>query len=120
MIARPKPNWKQEIDAVAERNDERSRKMIFVYCKLSPKPEKEDEFLSLIKNLIGPTREEPGCISFELVKAIGGDSYVLIEKFNDRAAIDAHINMEHFQTVFPQLKKLLAAPPEVTNHDLIY
>jgi quinol monooxygenase YgiN len=94
--------------------------MIFVYCKLTPRQENEKEFLSLVKQLIDPTREESGCASFELVKTIGDDSYVLIEKFNDRAAIDAHIGLEHFRTIFPQLKELLEKPPEVTNHELMY
>jgi len=94
--------------------------MLYVYCKLTPDPEKTDEFLSVVKELIDKTRTEPGCVSFELVKADNGPYYALAEKFIDRDALRAHTQYDYFTSLFPRLKSLLTVPPEVTNHDLVY
>ena len=66
--------------------------------------DKVDIVLPFYKELVEKTREEDGCISYELhqdIKNLG--HFIFIEEWVDRAALDSHVASEHFQRLVPQI-----------------
>ena len=61
-------------------------------------PGREEELLSKLRELVGPTRSEPGCVSYELnVSTEAAGRFLFYERFTNQEALDAHINTQHFQ-----------------------
>ena len=58
--------------------------------------------LPLYKELIEKTKLEQGCIAYDLfhdLRNVG--HFVFIEEWEDRAALDRHVQSEHFQRLVP-------------------
>ncbi|RPE30429.1 quinol monooxygenase YgiN [Acinetobacter sp. BIGb0102] len=67
-------------------------------------PEHTDAVLPLYQELVEKTRMEAGCIAYDLYhnhKQKG--HFVFIEEWGDRAALDLHVQSEHFQRLVPQI-----------------
>lgn len=67
-------------------------------------PEHTDAVLPLYQELVEKTRMEAGCIAYDLYhdhKQQG--HFVFIEEWVDRAALDLHVQSEHFQRLVPQI-----------------
>lgn len=67
-------------------------------------PEHTDTVLPLYQELVEKTRMEAGCIAYDLYhdhKQKG--HFVFIEEWVDRAALDLHVQSEHFQRLVPQI-----------------
>jgi quinol monooxygenase YgiN len=61
-------------------------------------PGREEDLEHQLKALVPPTREEAGCLQYELSKSTEQEgTFHLYEKFADQAALDAHVAMPHFQ-----------------------
>jgi quinol monooxygenase YgiN len=90
--------------------------MIFIVVKQPVRPEYADDWLNLVADFTSATRAEPGNISFEWYRSLEDSNlYVLIEAFRDAAAGEAHVQSEHFKTATKQLRKWLAAVPEIVH-----
>jgi quinol monooxygenase YgiN len=90
--------------------------MIFIVVKQPVRAEYADDWLNLVADFTSATRAEPGNISFEWYRSIEDPNlYVLIEAFRDAAAGEAHVQSEHFKAATEQLRKWLAAVPEIVH-----
>ena len=61
-----------------------------------------DVVLPFYQELIAKTKLEKGCLAYDLyhdLKQVG--HFVFIEEWVDRAALDAHVQSEHFQRLVP-------------------
>lgn len=68
--------------------------------------DKIEVVLPFYKELVEKTRNEVGCLSYELhqdLKNIG--HFIFVEEWVDREALDAHVQSEHFQRLVPQIDK---------------
>lgn len=66
--------------------------------------DKIDIVLPLYKELVEKTKLEQGCISYDLYHDLKNKGhFVFIEEWQDRNALDAHVNSEHFQRLVPQI-----------------
>ena len=60
--------------------------------------------LPLYKELIEKTKLEQGCIAYDLFHDLTNKGhFVFIEEWQDRNALDVHVNSEHFQRLVPQI-----------------
>lgn len=59
-------------------------------------PDDADEVSAILRELAVASRAEPGCLGFEIARGEDGTTFVLYEKWRDRAALDAHYASEHF------------------------
>ena len=60
------------------------------------------EVLPLYAELIEKTKQEQGCIAYDLYHDLKNKGhFVFIEEWLDRAALDAHVQSEHFQRLVP-------------------
>ncbi|MDF2485416.1 MAG: antibiotic biosynthesis monooxygenase [Herbinix sp.] len=82
--------------------------MIKVVAKSKVMEDKIEEVLNLYQELVIETRKEDGCIQYELYQD-NEDSSVLamIEKWEDKAALDNHMQTEHFKRIVPMVGKFV-------------
>jgi len=77
---------------------------------------KQQEFIAVAEKLVKATREEPGCVYYDLVQDASDDKvFYFVEKYQDEAAVEAHKNSEHFQTYVPMMNTFRVGPSEVTK-----
>jgi len=77
------------------------------------KPGREEELGKRMAALIGPTREEPGCIAYDLLRSIDDPAvWILLEKWRSRIDLDEHIRSAHLQAFLRSKDDVLALPPE--------
>ena len=70
--------------------------MIIVLAKVSVKPEKKKELLTLVKDVMAATQKEEGCVSYVLYDNPhdpGGCMFV--EEWTDKAALQKHSTAPH-------------------------
>lgn len=73
--------------------------MIMVIARFEAKPGQRDEVVRLAAACIEATRKEAGCISYELMLSTENpDALVFVERWENRAALDAHSKTEHLNT----------------------
>jgi quinol monooxygenase YgiN len=66
---------------------------------------REAELGSAFRSLIAPTRQEPGCLVYELhVNAEDTGKFMFYEKFKNQAALDLHLTSPHFYSFQNHLK----------------
>lgn len=86
----------------------------FVFAKIKPK----DEFFESAKNellgMLEATRNEAGCIQFDLFTSDCGRYICLYEEWETEAALNNHHQEEHTKLVAQKFEHWLAAPTEVT------
>lgn len=71
--------------------------MIVVHAKSKIKTECIEAFLEQAKIAIRATRAEAGCISYQLMaNTDSNDSFMFVEEWADREALDRHFKAPHF------------------------
>lgn len=81
--------------------------MISIIAKNLVKEGKVEEFKAVAKELIEKSREEEGCISYNLNVDINNEHILtFIEEWKDKEAIQLHNNSTHFKTIVPKLGEL--------------
>ena len=85
-----------------------------VIARFAPLPEKRSDLRTLLDGMVGPTRSEPGCHSYNLYEVPAEGDLVLIERYNDQVALEHHRKTEHYLNYRAQLGPLLASPISVT------
>lgn len=94
--------------------------MIVVIATLRAKPGKEQEMLDALKALIPPTRQEEGCIQYELhVRADDPAVFAFYERWTSREALDSHIQTPHVQAAFARLPELSGESVTITMYSLV-
>jgi len=81
-------------------------------------PGKENELGRLLETLVAPTRREAGCIRYDLLRGLPGESgdFVFVEEWESEETLDAHSRSAHLQAVLPQVGPLLGAPAHVARY----
>jgi quinol monooxygenase YgiN len=80
---------------------------------------KEDEMEGVLRGLIEPTRREPGCIRYDLLRSLKGENYVefvFVEEWATEEALDAHGRSEHLQTLRARIKGSMGSLPRVIRY----
>lgn len=88
--------------------------MLAVVATVTIKEGVDEAFVAVMKTLAEATRaNESGNHLYALHKAETPNTYVVLERYDDRAAFDAHMSSDHFQTAVGQLGDLLAAELDI-------
>ena len=73
-------------------------RMLYLISTAHLKPGTREACLEHAHAIIAASRAEPGCLSYDVHMSLTDpDRIVLIERWADRAALDAHFKTEHFQ-----------------------
>jgi quinol monooxygenase YgiN len=84
---------------------------IVVIARWSPAPGSRDTIRAALADLVGASRAEPGCLGYQIYRpdGTGEGDIVLVERYADRAALDAHRDSAHFRSlVLERIVPLLA------------
>lgn len=88
--------------------------MIGVTARLPVQPGKEAEFEAVFGELAAKVNaQETGCHLYELFRTPGQPDYIVLERYADRAALDAHGKTDYFLAAQPALGALLAGQPTI-------
>lgn len=91
-----------------------------VIARLVAKPGKEDALRSVLKGLIGPTRKEPGCITYELLhNKDHAREFTFVEEWKDEAALEAHFATDHIKNALGKFPELLAEDLDLRKYSLV-
>ncbi|MEZ5810606.1 MAG: putative quinol monooxygenase [Rhizobiaceae bacterium] len=72
--------------------------MLYVIATLTIQPGSLDEVVDAARPCLEATREEPGCISYDLNMDVTDNTrLVFVERWKNRAALEAHFNAPHLQ-----------------------
>lgn len=80
------------------------------------KPEKKEEFLPLVKELVAKSAAEDGNIEYRLFENREDPTHlVLVEEWESWEKLEVHRTTEHFTRILPQLGEYLAKPGITTR-----
>ncbi|OZM73068.1 antibiotic biosynthesis monooxygenase [Amycolatopsis antarctica] len=90
--------------------------MILIVVKFTVRPERTDEWLTLVDEFTTATRGEPGNVFFEWSKSVENpNEFVLVEAFESPEAGERHVKSEHFTTAMSWMPDVIAETPKIVN-----
>jgi quinol monooxygenase YgiN len=89
-------------------------KTVTVIATFQAKPGKEAELKKALLALISPTRQEAGCLNYDLHQQPEDPAKFLFhENWTSRVHLDAHLKNTHIQVLLPRLDDLCVGMPEI-------
>jgi quinol monooxygenase YgiN len=93
-----------------------STEILTLVVTFHAKPGKETELRAALTGVLAPTRNEAGCLNYDLHASPDDPAKFLIyENWASKAHHKAHHNSPHIQALLPRLDELCAPPPQVTQ-----
>ena len=87
---------------------------LHVVAVITAKPGSEDAVRQAMKGLVGPTREEEGCVGYDLSESTAAPgTFITVEEWNGPSDLDKHMQTEHIQSALGVLGSELAEPPAI-------
>lgn len=94
--------------------------MLFMTATFTPAPGKEAQLEALLRSLVRDTAGEPGAPEYMLHKTRQAPgAFMFYERFQDQAALDAHMDTPYMRAAVAAFPGLLASPPEVRTFELL-
>ena len=92
-----------------------SAKIVTVVATFHAKPGKETELKAALTALVAPTRQEAGCLNYDLhILPEDPAKFLFHENWTSRAQLDAHLQSAHIKALLPRVDALCVAFPEIT------
>jgi quinol monooxygenase YgiN len=89
--------------------------MIAVIARIPVKPEKKEQALETIRNLMTKVAEEEGTLSYSVnINEQDPDTLVFIEHYRDMDALSVHGQTPHFKDFMKQAAEFASGKPEIT------
>jgi quinol monooxygenase YgiN len=93
--------------------------MIFIAVRFRVRPERSDDWLTLVDSFTQATRAEPGNLWFDWSRSVEDlDEFVLLEAFADSDAGLAHVSSDHFAAGLAAMRPALTETPRIINGEL--
>ncbi len=87
---------------------------VTVVATFQAKPGKESELRTALLGLVAPTRQEAGCLNYDLHASPEDPSKFLFhENWTSQAHLDAHLKSPHIAALLPRVEELCLAFPEI-------
>lgn len=91
-----------------------------VVARLVALPDQVESLKTLLLELIEPTRQEQGCISYQLFQnAADPTDFTFIEEWQSAADLEAHLASTHIQAMGQRLSGLVAEEPDIRRYHLL-
>ncbi|MGH3505270.1 MAG: putative quinol monooxygenase [Nocardioidaceae bacterium] len=93
--------------------------MIFIAVRFKVRPERSEDWLSLVDGFTRATRSEPGNLWFDWSRSVDDpNEFVLLEAFRDGAAGETHVSSDHFKQAMQDMPPALAETPRIINTEI--
>ena len=90
--------------------------MIKIMAQFNIKKDSVVKAIDLARELVEMTRQEKGCIQYDLLQEQEKPELLLIvETWESQEVLDIHSTSEHFGRIVPQLAEMCVTPPKVAN-----
>jgi quinol monooxygenase YgiN len=97
-----------------------SKAMVRVVARIVAIPEKVEQLKLVLFGLIDPSRQESGCIQYELLQNHEDPTdFVFVEEWESEALLNAHLESPHINEADAKLEGLLAAEPDIRLYRLL-
>lgn len=97
-----------------------SKATVRVVARVLALPEKVEKVKSVLLSLIEPSRQESGCIQYELLQNHEAPTdFVFVEQWENEALLNAHLESPHINEADTKLEGLLAAEPDIRLYRLL-
>ena len=91
-----------------------SGKELIVVARIKAKKDKIEEVGKKLRGLLSPTRQESGCLQYDLHQSSDDTSiFYFYEKWTDDKALAVHLQMPYVQEMMREAASLLAEAPEI-------
>lgn len=88
--------------------------MIRIMARITSQPQAVTQLRQILQNLVGPSRKEAACISYELFQNDENPlEFVTMEQWTDQAGAEAHMATPHVADAIAKAGSLLAQPPQI-------
>lgn len=88
---------------------------LFVFAHITPKEEHFEDAKQAILGILDATREESGCLQFELHEDPVEKHLFLYEEWTDASALEEHYQKPYTSAVFESYQGWLAAPVDIVK-----
>lgn len=93
--------------------------MIVLHASFPIAPERRDEALELVDDLVDQSQAEDGMIDYRATTDVQDPNVIrFFEQYEDADAFEAHTQTTHFQEFEEALPELLAGEPEVVQFEV--
>jgi quinol monooxygenase YgiN len=93
---------------------------IFIFGRFHARPENEEAVAAAIAHVLGPTREEPGCISIQAFRSIRDPGLFYVHsRWISEEAFDIHANLPHTVSFLERVEPLIDHPLDVTRAEIV-
>ncbi|MEW6139475.1 MAG: putative quinol monooxygenase [Thermodesulfobacteriota bacterium] len=97
-----------------------SAKKVTVLARFRAKPGMEDRVREAVMALVGPTRQEAGCINYDLHRSLDDRATLfLYENWVSKEDLDEHLQMPYLKDFLGKADELLAEPVNITLWEMI-
>lgn len=97
-----------------------SKTTVRVIAHVVALPNHQEEVKSILYGLVEPSRQESGCILYELLQNQEDPTdFVFVEEWENEALLNAHLDSPHINSVDTKLSGLLAAEPDIRLYRLL-
>lgn len=94
--------------------------MHHVLARLTFKPESANAAKAILTELVSKSRQEPGCISYELYRQVDAPHiFQTVEQWRASTDADAHMTTAHVAAAIAAAGAMFAAPPEIVAWDKV-
>ncbi|GAA1385563.1 hypothetical protein GCM10009639_08360 [Kitasatospora putterlickiae] len=90
--------------------------MTMVLAILRARPEQADALEAALREVAGATLREPGALAYTVGRQ-DGERFLVVERYADRAARDAHFAAPYVTGLLARFPQLLAGEPQVEFAD---
>jgi quinol monooxygenase YgiN len=95
-----------------------SNSSIRVVARVIALPDKVERVKAVLLELIEPTRQEKGCIQYELWhNQADPTDFTFVEEWTNKDALDAHLTSAHLQAAEQKIEGLVASAPDIRIYE---
>ena len=94
---------------------------IFVFARLHARPGLQREVYQAMFEVQGPTRKEPGCLSYGAFRSVRDpDEFYIHTRWKDMSAFEHHAELPHTVRFVESVEPLLDHPFKVTLSEQLW
>lgn len=91
-----------------------SSSQVIVVASFKAKSGQEEKALAELSALLGPTREEAGCLQYDLHRSTDDSGvFVFYETWKSRQDLEQHLAMPYLQALLGKVDALFAEAPQI-------
>ena len=93
---------------------------LFIFARFHARPGNENALAEALRDVVAPTREEPGCLGIDAFRSTGDRRLFYIHsRWKDEAAFDTHAGLPHTVRFIAHVTPLIDHPLDVARTEQI-